>query len=263
MTNGANQVRKIIEDEKTGISRRLSADVRIAAQGYSNIAGVLAGFAFTVIVLVVQMNDTSASAAAIAISRNISTVGFLAAFFGCVLSAFSFSLLASEEALTPRAHNMALFAGAGFSIAMSLLFWSLAVLLRTFLLNEAADLAYQVFPLFVIIHPAYVAASVLDSIYIFEIRRPNIKEILSVLAPSYLLLLTALLCRLFRFSVDIRASTSFFSLIIWTSILAIIINSILAAIFSAIDEKYRINLKSIGVWMGLQSVIICLLVISI
>lgn len=121
-----------VKDEVTGKQRTRSYDVRVGSQQYSNIAGLLAGFAFTIVVLVAQENTPSLTDTEILI-RNIAAIGFLVSFFGCVLASFIFALISGEEALTPRANQMAFFAGAAFSLNISLLFGASTLFSKHFL----------------------------------------------------------------------------------------------------------------------------------
>ncbi|MEO1391072.1 MAG: hypothetical protein AAFV85_27375, partial [Cyanobacteria bacterium J06634_6] len=188
-----------VEDELSGRRRIRSYDARTVAQQYSNIAGILSGFAFTVIILVAQENG-AASDAVSTLQNNLSAISFFVAFFGTTLSSFVFALVSGEEALTPRVNQMAFFGGLGFSLAMSLLFWSVASVLDSFLVDEAAIFVRQIFPIFILIHPVYVAASLLDNIFIFDLRKPNLKEYVLTIGPSLIPLITCVFLRLFSIS---------------------------------------------------------------
>lgn len=253
-------VSKIITDEQTGIKHRISSDIRVASQGYANISGILAGFAFTVIILIIQINGTDTIR--VVNIQNKAAVGFLVSFFACIMSCFAFSVITAEEILTPRTNHMALFAGLGFSTATSLVFWSLAIILKTFLVNDVATVAHQIFPLFIFIHPAYVATSILDSIYLFDFRRPTFKEFLVILVPSYLPLFTAIVIRFQGVSIDIYTNNFYFSCLIWSTLAASITNNLLAIIFSISSEEYRLKLWISGVFIGFQSLLLGIMILS-
>jgi|LakMenEpi03Aug12_release.lakeMendotaPanAssembly.Ray.scaffolds.fasta_scaffold76330_3 hypothetical protein len=254
--------REIITDEQTGIKRRASFDVRVATQGYANISGILSGFAFTVVILIVQLNGNSSNPSQL-IAQNQAAIGFLIAFFGCIMSCFAFSVIAAEEMLTQRANNMALFAGLGFSTATSMLFWSLAIILKTFLTTEVAIVAYQIFPLFIIVHPAYVATAALDNIYIFNFRRPNLKEFLIILIPGYLPLLSALVLRYLGNNIDLQANNFYFTFVVWASLISALFNNLLAILFSASSKDYRPPLWISGFLIGAQSLLLGSLILSL
>ena len=105
------------------LQRRRNYDVRVAAQSFSSIATVLAGFAFTTIVLVIQLaltpevelDDTAL------VYRAASS--FLIAFFGCTIAAFTFGMVSGDEVLAPRSHAVALLGGASFGLSIIYMFW--------------------------------------------------------------------------------------------------------------------------------------------
>src|SRR5207248_2933617 len=76
-------------------------NVRTAGQSYSNIAAILAGFAFTAVILVLPNAHLSQKLSEQA------TIAFLVAFFGCILAAFMFSVVTGEEILAPRTNMIA------------------------------------------------------------------------------------------------------------------------------------------------------------
>lgn len=198
-----------IKDEVSKKKRTRSYDVRVGCQQYSNIAGLLAGFAFTIVILVAQENSSSLNDAEI-ISRNIAAIGFFVSFFGCVIASFIFALISGEEALTPRANQMAFFAGAAFSLNISLLFWGISAILKTFLVKEVALIAYQIFPLFLIIHPIYVVASILDNIYIFDRRELKLGEYLITMVPSFITIVFFWLLRIDGVTINTALNLQFF-----------------------------------------------------
>lgn len=252
----------IITDQLTGRTRIRSYDVRTASQQYANIAGILAGFAFTVVILVAQENKPSLIHPEI-LKRNIAAVGFFTTFFGCILASFVFPLISGEEALTPRTNQMAFFAGAGFSLTISLLFWSIGAVLKAFLLEEVALFVYQIFPLFVIIHPIYVVASILDNIYIFDCRKPTLREYLISTVPSFLPILIALLLRINGLTINTVIYLKPFYTVIWLFLIAIIIGNISSAIFSTVNEDLRISIVFNSFWMCIHSVLISMLIVLI
>jgi hypothetical protein len=151
-------------------------NVRTAAQSYSNIGAVLAGFAFAAMILVMQNTQLPQKLPDAALLRDWATIVFLIALFGCILSAFAFSVVSGEEILAPRTNMIALFGGVGFSISASLIFWSLVTLTKIFLDSNIVTLARLLYPLFALIQPAYLAFSALDNVYLFEDKSPTQKE---------------------------------------------------------------------------------------
>ncbi|HDP98384.1 MAG TPA: hypothetical protein ENN22_04265 [bacterium] len=127
-------------ESKTESTRKSHYDVRSASQTYSNIAAVLAGFAFAAVVLVVQI-PTLLNNANAPILRDRATIALLIAFFGCVAAAFTFGVVAGEEKLALRSHAIALCGGTGFSLSSGYIFWGLASLIKLFLSPSIAELS--------------------------------------------------------------------------------------------------------------------------
>ncbi len=128
-------------------SSRPRYNVRTAAQSQSNIAAVLAGFAFTAVVLVVQTQLPSAVSLGLLegqpqLLRGRVAIAFLIAFFGCIISAFMFSVVAGEQEVEPRSHIVAFLGGGGFSISTVFIFWGVVVLSRLFLPPDAVHITY-------------------------------------------------------------------------------------------------------------------------
>ncbi|MEM4203976.1 MAG: hypothetical protein QXS54_07905 [Candidatus Methanomethylicaceae archaeon] len=137
----------------------LRYDVRVSSQGYSNIASVLAGFALAAVVLVVQSSPPAIGNAALL--RDWASIAFLVAFFGCVMAAFVFSVVAGEEVLAPRSHTMALIGGAGLAMSTVYIFWGLVILADLFLSPGIVTLARLIFISVTLIAPLYLMLAAL------------------------------------------------------------------------------------------------------
>lgn len=252
----------IIVDDLTKQTRFRSYDIRIASRQYANIAGMLSGFAFTIVILIARERNLSLSEVEI-LRRNIAAVGFFASFFGALLVSFVFTLISGEEALCPRANVMAFFGGTSFSLVISLLFWSLGIVLSVFLVNDVAHLLYQIFPLFISIHPIFVVASILDNIYIFDKRNPALREYIITVIPGLFPILLVFLCRMWGLTIDIETHRQYFDVLIWCFLVMVIAGSAVAALFSTADENFRLNLHFAGTWMSLNILLIRFLIIFI
>lgn len=250
----------IVTDQVTQRRRIRCYDVRKASEQYSNIAGLLAGFAFTVLMLVAQSNAPSLSEVE-TLRRNFAAIGFFVVFFGAILSSFVFAVISGEEALTPRANQMAFFGGASFSLTLALSFWSIAEVLRGFLVEEVAILANQILPIFLVIHPLYVTASVLDNIFMFERRDPVLAEYLITTGPSIAPIVVAGLIRLTGGGINLASHTSPFYAVIWFFLLMIVIGNCVSALFSTVSEDFRLNILFSGIWMSLNTTLIGLLML--
>lgn len=250
----------IVTDEVTNRKRIRCYDVRKASEQYSNIAGLLAGFAFTVLMLVAQSNIPSLSEIEV-LSRNFAAVGFFVAFFGSILSSFVFAVISGEEALTPRANQMAFFAGGSFSLTLALTFWSMAAVLRGFLVDEVATLADQILPIFLIIHPLYVTSSILDNIFIFERRNPSFAEYSITTGPSVLPIAIAGIIKLAGGGIGLQDGGSPFYVIIWLFLIMIVVGNCASALFSTVNEDFRLSINFSGIWMTLNATLISFLIL--
>jgi hypothetical protein len=252
----------LVTDEISGRVRVRSYDVRTASQQYANIAGLLAGFAFTVVILIAQENKPALSDVEV-LRRNIAAVGFFCSFFGCVLNSFVFALISGEEALTPRANQMAFFAAASFSLSISLLFWSIAIILKAFLVEEVAAISYKIFPLFMMIHPIYVVSSILDNVYIFECRRPRFREYLVAISPSLVPILIAFVLRIGRFTINAELNLNVFYSVIWCLLVMIVLGNLAAAASSALSEDFQLSFRLSSLWVCLHAILISFLIVLV
>lgn len=149
-------------------------NVRTAAQGYSNIAGVLAGFAFAAVVLVVS-NPRAGNVLETGVPlQDWVTIAFLIAFFGCTLSAFVYSVVAAEEILAPRTNMIALFGAAGFSVSISFVLWGLVSLIHIFLDKNVVTIAQGLYAIFSLLQPSFVCSVAFDNIYMFQRHHPDL-----------------------------------------------------------------------------------------
>ncbi len=167
-------------------------DVRDASESYSNIAAVLAGFAFAAIVLVVQIPNLPKGAENF---RDWATISFLVAFIGCLLSAFTFALVHGEEMLSPRSHTVALLGGCGFLVSANLVLWGIAAITRVYLSASVYSFIFYSFPVVMAFTPMYVAFSAFDPIIAFDRRHVVWTDYAQVFAPGYVLLTVVVLVK--------------------------------------------------------------------
>lgn len=238
-------------------------EVRTASQSYSNIAAVLAGFAFAAVVLVVQIPNLPHNYSANADSlRDWATISFLVAFAGCILSAFTFAVVAGEEILAPRSHTMALLGAAGFAVSANLIIWGLVTLIKIFLSQNVYGFIHWVFAVMMSLSPLYAAFSAFDPKIQFERKIITRKDLGEVFVPSFVPLLTVLAVRYFSGTFPDTAIARFFPFVMGTA-LGIIILSAVGAIFvsSFRDITYCLSMRASGIWVGIHSIIIGLLIL--
>ncbi len=106
-------------------------DIAATASEYSKLAGLLAGFAFTALILVVTRHLADREITPIAhVAESL-----LAAFAALILTSVNYALLAGEREAGPRAAAGEVFAGLGFVMAGVLLLYAVVTTL------EGADAA--------------------------------------------------------------------------------------------------------------------------
>jgi hypothetical protein len=238
-------------------------EVRTASQSYSNIAAVLAGFAFAAVVLVVQTTPPVTTPNA-GTYQDWATIAFLLAFAGCIVSAFVFATVTGEEILAPRSHTIALLAGLGFSISSNLVIFGLGALVKIFLSPTIFDFVLVCFPLIMSLSPLFVAFSAFDPLIGFENIPITSKDIIKVFIPGFMPLLVVLIVRysVGGFTVDVASSV--FSYIMGSALLLIAISAGSALITSSFaNVRFRMNLLLSGVMLGIHSMLIGLLILML
>lgn len=237
-------------------------DVRIAAQTYSNIATVVAGFAFAAVVLVVQNGTTAQSPsiqANVSILRNWSSVAFLVAFFGCILSAFTFAVVSGEQSVTPRANTVAFLAGVGFSISIGLVFWALVILLKTLFVPEVTTIVRQILPIILAANPLFLILTVIDIIIMFDKRYPTRTEYVFLFVIGYLPFAAIFIS--FVLLIDIAIIDMIFKIMIWLSIAVIMMSIFMSMYVSNKKSVYKLRLGSSMFWIFLNSVVLSVFIL--
>lgn len=94
---------------------------------YSQLAGVLAGFAFAGLITLIASQLVSGSVADITLRSYRPLIG---AFLGLVATSLNYAIVAGEDRDTPRLAELEVTAGLGFCVAGSMALYSILVLLR-------------------------------------------------------------------------------------------------------------------------------------
>jgi hypothetical protein len=223
----------------------------------------LAGFAVAAVILVMQLNIPDSTPYKV-LMRDWASIAFLVAFFGCMLSSFIFSVVTGEEILARRTTMVALFGGIGMSISTSLVFWGLVTLTKVFLDPDVVELARIIYPVFILILPAYLSFSALDNIYLFEGRKPNRSELIFALGPSYA---PPLIAVLLKYTVDFSFTPSQLVPVLWCtallSVAIIILSSIGALVASDKDHWFELAPKASWPAIFVHSLGLALLILII
>ena len=246
------------------VQHREHYDVREASKNYSNIASVLAGFAFAAVVLVVQ-STLPANVPAAIILRDLSSIAFLLAFFGCIVSAFTFSVVAGEEALTPRSHSMAFIAGSGFALSAICIFWGLATLIEIFLSPWVISTAYLILGGFVFICPIFLIMSWLDvSIAFDDIEIKRIQIPTQTLATLFIVGYAPLFVGVLSRASALRGLNTFtaivYNIIFLASFALILVGTIWSLVFSNAEYEARVSFRLCAIWIGIHSCVFAALI---
>jgi len=140
-------------------------DCRETAKNYVNTTSVLAGFAFTAIILVLDKNnDISAE---LKLLKDWACIAFLVSFFGFIVTSFTFSIVSGEENVNSRAFTMMLIGGCGISISGGFLFWGMVLLMKVFSQSEISEVSIWIFMCAVFLTLLYLIFVVIDIFYVF------------------------------------------------------------------------------------------------
>jgi hypothetical protein len=217
--------------------------IPVAAQSYSNIAAVLAGFAFAAVILAMQVKPLDSEK----VVFSWATISFILSFVGCIMSAFIFATVTGENDIYPRSYAIALFGGTGFSISTSLVIFGMALLTKVFLTPEVYEFVHIIFPILMLFVIFFVAASALDTILTFDNKPPTKKD--------YILLFTPSLAP-FILAWGIGSSSIItFGVALWGAV-AIILSSGIGSllIVSNPNTEFRFNMFTSGVIVGIHSI---------
>lgn len=233
-------------------------DVREASDGYSNIAAVLAGFAFAAIVLVIQIPNLPEGTE---LSRDWAAIAFLVAFIGSLLSSFTFSIVRGEEILSPRSHTVALLGGCGFMISANLIFWGVATIVKVFLSENIYLFIYYSFPIVMAFSLLYVAYSAFDPIISFEERDITWKDYGKTFGPAYFLLIPMMLFKFMGAEIPLESTRIWFNWVMFAALALNLLSAFIAIMASMRDYSYRLPLIGSGLWIGFHAIVLGLLIL--
>lgn len=111
-------------------------DVVEAADSYSNITGLVSGFALTAVILAFTIAATADLTAAQRIDLGFATTLFALGFVGCLLCAFSFASLSGEKSSVATLTNSMLI-GSGLSVCVVAVLGGFEALASAFLPDAA------------------------------------------------------------------------------------------------------------------------------
>ncbi len=153
--------------------------VHIAAQSFSNIASVLAGFALTLIFLIFQLPN---------MDKNPEIANFIAmtlsvSFIGCIMVSIVFATLSGEQNSTSRSHSISFLGGVGYVITVNLIMISLSLIFKRIFDKEAYSFIKILFFLTMLVTPIFAIFSAFDS---YIVLKKNNKDLLLQIVIAYL-----------------------------------------------------------------------------
>lgn len=158
---------------ETGCTTIICFDITKASGYYSQMAGVLAGFAFAAIIFLIQSQPLGQLNQQLSQQRraNLQKVltCFIAAFLGLVISTFLYAVVSGEEVMAPRAMTLGFLSSIAFSIAVLNLLNGVVWLFKTWDMSDTAiasvRIAGSAFPLIIY---AYMGVTALDMLSVAE-----------------------------------------------------------------------------------------------
>jgi len=158
--------------------------IPVAAQSYSNIAAVLAGFAFAAVILAIQTTPPIESEKVVI--KDWATIAFFLSFVGCVISAFIFAMVTGEHKIYKRSYAISLLGGTGFSISASLVIFGMVLLAKVFLSPKVYQFAHITFPVIMLFSILFAAMAALDPKLTFDKEPVSVttKDLAQLLIPS-------------------------------------------------------------------------------
>jgi len=223
--------------------------IPVAAQSYSNIAAVLAGFAFASVILAIQAVPSNPENA---IFSDWATIAFFLSFIGCIMSAFIFATVTGENETYARSYAIALLGGTGFSVSTSLVIFGMVLLTKIFLSPKVYGFAHTVFPVLMLFTIFFVAASALDPKLTFDSKPPTKKDLFQLLAPSLTPFILAWV--VFSFLGSFTGELAF-NITMWGAVIIILLSAVGSLlIVSNPNTEFRFSMFASGAIVGIHSI---------
>lgn len=233
--------------------------IPVAAQSYSNIAAVLAGFAFAAVILAIQTTPPLASEKSVL--KDWATIAFLLSFVGCVISAFIFAMVTGEHRIYKRSYAISLLGGTGFSISASLVIFGMVLLIKVFLSPTVYDFAHNIFPVLMLFSILFAAMSALDPILTFDKEPVTKKDLAQLLTLS---LSPFILAWIAFYSFGGFASNATFNFTMYAAVAISLLSAIGSlAIASNPNTEFRFNMLASGAIVGIHSLVLGLFLMII
>jgi hypothetical protein len=239
-------------------------DCRETAKNYVNVSSVLAGFAFTAIVLILDKKLDATPY--LNVLRDKSCMAFLTGLFGCLVSAFTFSVLSGESSLNRRVFSAMLIGGGSFTLSGTFLFWGIVALMQIFVSPDIVGISKWIFlctVFFVLIFLLLGALDVFfksDSLVKSKFGTNSLSAFLWMLSVTLLPLVIAFNIR-FLHGFDLDLLKSYFNPIVSILLFITIIEGLSTVILLNFNENLTLSLTQLIIWLLVHSIILSSMVI--
>jgi hypothetical protein len=196
-----------------GCKTILCFDITKASGYYSQMAGVLAGFAFAAIILLIQSQPLGQPNQQQRANLQKVLISFITAFLGLVITTFLYAVVSGEEVMAPRAMTLGFVSSIAFSIAVLDLFYGVVWLFKAWDMGDIATTSGRIagFVLPLIVY-TYMGVTALDMLAVAEGKRVTgtwIFWFTIALGPMLFLIVWALWKRLKRLALVLSSDSAF------------------------------------------------------
>jgi hypothetical protein len=231
-------------------------DYNETAKAYVNIAAVLAAFAFSAVVLLIDKSYDSEVHKSL---KSISTVSMLLGFYGCLISALCFSVISGEKNFNKGLILGQLIGGSAFTSAGIFTFYGLITLLKIYFKDDIINLSNWLLFLVLIFVIIYLILGYLDLYhsYIDENYKFVRKIIAQFLTPFVVFCLVKILLGLYNVSIPL----SYFSYYFIINAILMTLECIAALLCISVNESNLKNDQLYKAWIIIKIALISFIVL--
>ena len=214
------------------------SDIRTTAGHDSNLAAVLAGFAFTAVILVMQQTQGAGGPSSSTLAGQ-ATSSFLVAFFGCLVAATLYAVVAGDVTLGARARGTFFFTSVSAFVGGSHLFFGLCCLSAIYLPDQVY-LSRWVLILGSVFGTGHLLNVEIGSTTYYDPTSRTPKELALIAAPSLVVLAIATLLSLTNAVGADPLSPALYPFVVGYSLLCVAFSSAWALVVNGRDPDYRL-----------------------
>jgi hypothetical protein len=243
------------------IKEIINWDCRETAKAYVNTAAVLAGFAFTAIVLILDNSHPPDSK--LLYLKDWVSIALLLGFFGCIVATFTFSVVAGEGDVTPTTYAIMFLGGGGLVLSGCYLFWGIVLLVQLFASTNVTLMARWIFYVATSLSALYLLLAAVDSTIAFgRSKTPRLSKAVwrKLIGASLGPVLVSLICKgLFpTWSDDFSGS---FDLLVYVSLFLISAGGVISIWRLNVKQALTLSANVSACWLFLHAVILAFLIL--